>query len=171
MPESMMRSSDGEEGVSPDLLAIRAVLRSLPAVHCAPGFEYRLERKLAAENGMGVRSAGSSRNWTLGWAGAGLGFATALAIAFFAFDLNFKAPSGVAGGTQIAGARSGGMAAPVVGVQVVSESANDQQVYGPQVPLADKQLSPARKDTTKPPVSKVDLNQDYFHVAGTNPNK
>ncbi|HEY3294440.1 MAG TPA: hypothetical protein VGL38_03285 [bacterium] len=145
---------------------VRSMLRSLPTVHCSPKFEYRLQRKLAAEEA-GVRAPSSVRNWTLGWAGAGLGFATALAIAFFAFDLNVKSPnSAVTGSSSIAGASAAGKAVPVVPNQV-SAPANELQASTPKLVSEDgKTMADAKKDSTKPPASKPDLQQENFHLTG-----
>jgi len=162
MSESVQRWSDGEDGVSPDLLAVRSVLRSLPTVSCPVGFEYRLEKKLAGEQA-GVRSAGSARGWAWGWAGAGLGFATALAIAFFVFDVNVK-PAGVS---------SGGQPVPVAQTPVTTTPSGEIKTIREQAP-EEKQLAKTNEDTTKKqPPSKVDLPHDVIHVVGTNqaPNK
>lgn len=166
MPKSAIGWSEGEDGVSPDLLAVRSALRGLPTLKCAPGFEYRLQRKLESGEA-GVRTAGSVRNWTLGWAGAGLGFATALAIAFFAFDLNVKQPSqpGIAGGVS-----SGGPAMPSKTPTSVVAPVEEQQAQAPATTDQDKQLASSKKDSTvKPPASKADLPEDIIHVTGTNP--
>jgi hypothetical protein len=163
MPKPVFGWSDGEQGTSPDLLAIRSLLRSLPTLECAPGFEYRLQRKLEA-GVAGVRSEGTARNWALGWGGVGLGFATALAIAFFAFDLNVKEPNqpgGIAGGVT-----SGGPAIPVP-TQTVSEPSHELQASAPANLQDDKKLASVKKDSTvKPPVSKVDVDQGLIHVTG-----
>jgi hypothetical protein len=159
MPESGTGWSAGEQGVSPDLLAVRSALRGLPTLKCSPGFEYRLQRKLSGEEN-GVRVAGSLRGWSLGWAGAGLGFATALAIAFFAFDVGTPTHTN----SQIAGASSAGPTVPVAPTQVVSSPGDNPQATNPLSVTGDKQLASASKDSTKPPANKADLNQDNFHV-------
>ena len=152
MPESETGWSAGEEGVSPDLLAVRSVLRGLPTLKCSSGFEYRLQRKLSGEES-GVRVAGPVRNWTLGWAGAGLGFATALAIAFFAFDISGPTHS------------DSQMANTPPKVSATSPSAS--QPISTSDPGTDKSLASAKKDSIKPPVSKLDLNQNDFHTASS----
>lgn len=163
MPESVIGWSEGEEGVSTDLLAVRSLLRSLPTSKCAPGFEYRLQRKLEGPEA-GVRSAGSARNWTLGWVGAGLGLATAVAIGFFVFDLNVKSPSDAGfSSLPVAGVSSGGPAVP--------NGPAPQTVSAQRLVSQDKQLAAADKDTTKPAASKPDLDPQLFHVTGSNAGK
>jgi len=168
MPKTMDGLSDGEEGVSADLLVIRSMLKSLPTVNCAPGFEYRLQNRLSADEA-GVRSGSSVRNWTLGWAGAGLGFATALAIAFFAFDLNVKSPSvPMVNNSTLTGVSQNGPSSPVT-PQVVSVPRETHPMTSPQTALSEKQIAQAKEDSMKKaPPSKVDLPQDYMHVVGTN---
>jgi hypothetical protein len=161
MPKSETGWSEGEEGISPDLLAVRSALRGLPKLECSTGFDYRLQRKLNGEE-PGVRRAGSPRSWTLGWAGAGLGFATAMAIAFFAFDLGGHGV--VPTVAPIAGAASGGPAMPAP-MTVSSVPANDQQAGIPRLTAEEKPVAVAKKDTL-PPANKADIRQDLIHTTG-----
>ncbi|MBU0508034.1 hypothetical protein KKH27_04265, partial [bacterium] len=59
-----VRVAAGEEGIEPGLMRVRVALMQLPQLSCPVGFEHRLQRRLA-----GVRTAGNSRGWTLGWLG------------------------------------------------------------------------------------------------------
>lgn len=71
--------------VEPDMTAaharVRSALKTLPKATCPVGFEFRLERKLAG------KPVGETRkSWSMGWLGAGVGFATAMVLAVFVFD-------------------------------------------------------------------------------------
>ena len=90
-PNGAMRSSEGEQGVAPHLVAVRSLLRSLPRCCCSQGFEYRFHHQLMSEV-RGTRRSRFERTWAVGWAGAGLGFAAAFAVAVVAFDVTTRAP-------------------------------------------------------------------------------
>lgn len=87
MPEPLLGGSPGEDGIGMDLLRVRSVLRTLPRLCCPAGFEFRLQRRLADP---GSARSRSERGWALGWAGLGLGLATAFVIAVVAFDFSFR---------------------------------------------------------------------------------
>lgn len=84
-----------EPEISRDHQKVRDALRSMPKANCPVGFEFRLERRLAGKPVGGTRSG-----WSMGWLGAGVGFATAMVIAVFVFNFGSipgVSPSNMAG--------------------------------------------------------------------------
>lgn len=162
----------GEEGVPQDLLIVRSMLQGLPKVCCPDGFGVRLQRRLAEADAGGSKARGAQRNWSLGWAGVGLGFATALVIAVVAFDLNVKqTPSGVAQGGAIIPApvavTTSVPASPSAQGKVTATVPETQQVSAPQ--LAQEQTSKqpgVAKDST--PQTPTSLPEGLYHVVGGN---
>lgn len=86
------------EDCSPQHLMIRNALLNVPKRSCSAGFEFRLQKKLESGESALQRPVRAS-NWSLGWLGAGVGFAAAFAVAVFIFDFN----GGPASGLQVAG--------------------------------------------------------------------
>ncbi|MCB9357094.1 MAG: hypothetical protein H6508_04100 [Calditrichaeota bacterium] len=71
---------------------VRSALQTLPKETTPVGFDFRLERRLAG------KPVGESRkSWSLGWLGAGVGFATAMVLAMFVFDFGGNAAISPAG--------------------------------------------------------------------------
>jgi hypothetical protein len=161
----------GEEGVPQDMLMVRAMLQSLPKANCPDGFETKLQRRLAGEFAE-PKARLAQRNWSLGWAGVGLGFATALVIAVVAFDVNFKAPANsvTAGGLAIPApvATSGSVPQPSQ-TPVHEVSAPVEQTGVQQLAQEQPKSGGAVKDTT--PRSPTALPEDLFHVVGGNGGK
>ncbi|MCB1061030.1 MAG: hypothetical protein KDB65_12425 [Calditrichaeota bacterium] len=90
-----MNHGNVETEISRDHQKVRDALRSLPKANCPVGFDFRLERRLAGNPVGGTRSG-----WSMGWLGAGVGFATAMVIAVFVFNFGSipgVSPANVAG--------------------------------------------------------------------------
>lgn len=111
--------SPSEEDCSLQHLRVRRTLLAMPARRCAVGFEFRLQKKLESGESA-LRRPVRATNWSLGWMGAGVGFAAALAVAVIAFDFNGGPPTGL----QVAGN-------PVQTAPVVTSGAIPQTVSQP----------------------------------------
>ena len=99
-PEWRTYAAQSEEGLSREHQRIRAALLSLPKETCPVGFEFRLMKRISGGAARSRRRTSSS--WVIGWAGAGLGVAVAMLVAFTAFDFNYseRVPVRTAGTTQ-----------------------------------------------------------------------
>lgn len=95
----MISPDNNAMNMEPDCSAehqrVRKALQSLPKANCPVGFDFRLERRLA-----GNPVGGPRNSWSLGWLGAGVGFATAMVLAVFIFDFGSipgTSPANIAG--------------------------------------------------------------------------
>ncbi|MBU0691788.1 hypothetical protein KKC97_00565 [bacterium] len=88
MPEWQNYAAQTEPELSREHRRIRAALLSLPKETCPVGFEFRLMKRISGGAARGRGRASSS--WIVGWAGAGLGVAVAMLVAFTAFDFNYS---------------------------------------------------------------------------------
>jgi hypothetical protein len=152
----------GDEGVPGELLAVRALLLSVPHVACPDGFEARLQRRLAGQRA-GSQVGSSNRNWSLGWAGVGLGFAAALVIAVVMFDFKFQVP----GQSPIAGTPQQ-VSTPTAAVPQATPPASGVTPQGGTDPAAQQANAQptqthARKDST-PTGTGVTPPEELFHI-------
>jgi hypothetical protein len=167
--------AQGEEGVSPELLRVRSLLLSLPKVGCRPGFEFRLQKSIGGVAGGTERSYSSSRNWMLGWAGVGLGVATALVVAVVAFDFHFQNGGRIAvGGAPVVSGSASHFSVPqgVVGTPVSAENTAQVQEKCPdpqseQLAQKEPDKLAAKKDTT-PARAPSPLPENLYHQASGN---
>jgi hypothetical protein len=103
-PDWQTYAAQSEEGLSKEHQRVRAALLGLPKETCPVGFEFRLMKRISGGSERSRRR--TSSNWIVGWAGAGLGVAVAMLVAFTAldFDVYFDVPGRVpvrtAGTTQ-----------------------------------------------------------------------
>lgn len=160
----MMAAAQGEDiDTSPDHVVVRAVLQSLPKLEAPAGFEFRLQRRLEGADPRPSRSA--IRTWSLGWAGAGLGVATAFIIGIFVFNIHLSGgPGGVA--VPMAGNSQVKTSTPVVAPPV--ETASDPaQVQGPTPLVADNQQKSVAKDSGRVQAPTGQVPEEIFHTTGT----
>ncbi|MFZ5434033.1 MAG: hypothetical protein ACOZB3_09700 [Calditrichota bacterium] len=161
-PNPAWRTPAGEEGISRDLLMVRAALQALPKVPCPTGFEFRLQRRIEGHTG---RERSSSRIWTWNWAGAGLGFAAAFVIAVFVFNLNTVTPTQapIAAGEQTSPTATMKAAGenPAQPVEVESVTPNQQ--------LADEQTTTTSVAKDSQAVKQPTLlPENLYHTVGGN---
>lgn len=100
MTERQNYTAQAEPGLSREHQRIRAALLNLPKETCPVGFEFRLMKRISGGSVRDSRRGSSS--WIVGWAGAGLGVAVAMLVAFTAFDFNYsqQVPVRTAGAVQ-----------------------------------------------------------------------
>jgi hypothetical protein len=155
-----------EEGVPADLLMVRSVLQTMPKVSCPVGFEFRLQKRIDALSAEPSRAGG--RSWVLGWAGAGLGFATALIIAVVAFDFGFNGIATVGSQGVIANSQNT-VSQPNVATnpQSVPTTVSQTQDVAPQ--LAQQKTTAADKDTNLTKTPGDGQNYPAHLVGGNNP--
>jgi len=145
------REPAGEEGVSREMLEIRAALLRLPKATCPVGFEYRLQRRIEGTSSARPVTTGL-RGWSLAWAGVGLGLAASVVVATIAFDFHFNAAGGVS--APVANTVTTNAVPSVYGppLLMVSEPAHAQGLEADQ-PSQMANSAPARqseKDSLKP---------------------
>lgn len=165
----------GEEGVPPELLRVRSLLLSLPKACCKPGFEIRLQRKIAGDNSGTERSYGFGRNWAMGWAGVGLGVATAMVVAVVAFDFHFQNGGRLAvGGAPVVSGAVSHFSVPqgVTGTPVSTSTTFEtpEKCPDPQSEqLAQKEppKASAKRDTTLTRTPSA-LPENLYHTVGSN---
>lgn len=159
-PDHNATSNGGN--ADPETSPVRNALRNLPKANCPVGFEFRLERRLAGKPVGGTRS-----NWSMGWLGAGVGFATAMVLALFVFDFGAipgtspanmtGTPSPVKmGGTQIEQPLD-------VAKTTVTDPANSTTLESGQLASTPDSM----KDKTKPGT----LPEGNYHTVGTSGGK
>lgn len=158
-----------EEGMPADLQRVRSVLQSMPKLNCPVGFEFRLQRRIEGLSAAPSRTA-SGRSWTLGWAGAGLGFATALVIAMLVFDFGFNVPNA---STQAITSATPQTTAPATQPDLAKAPqvppTNAQPLESVNGDLAQEKPAQASKDSNAAKTPTEFPESLYHTVSGNNP--